>query len=315
MRLRGVSGTTFMNALGKTLAVAAALGLMVAPAAAQQLNGAATGTYGQVRLNAGFEPDPHNVTVNAGGPYDATRVDEDCRGYIATRPSFSLTYRAGDDSLFIGAASDADTTIVVRAPDGTWRCDDDSGGNLNPVVSWDRPRSGRYQIWVGRYGLEGETSPAMLHISEIGGPTQSVSAGGPDYTLEPAYGSVALTAGFEPDPHTRPISAGGNIDASTLGQPGCVGFIARAPDYRVTWTAGSSGLPLIFSANAAADTTLVINDAQGNWVCDDDSGNNGQNPSIRFEHPASGQYDVWVGTYSQDGLQDSTLHVSELYSQ
>ncbi|MGH6951429.1 MAG: hypothetical protein ACREH4_11175 [Vitreimonas sp.] len=304
-----------MNALGKTLAVAAAIGLTIAPAAAQQLNSGASGTYGQVRLRSGFEPDPHNVTVNAGGPYDASRVDSSCRGFIATRASFSLNFRAGDRPLHIGAVSDADTTIVVRAPDSSWRCDDDSGGNLNPSVSWDHPLTGRYQIWVGRFGVEGESSPATLHISEVSGPSQSASTGGPDFTLDPSYGAVSLVAGFEPDPHTQTISAGGSIDASSLGQPGCVGFIAREPDYRVNWTAGSSGLPLIFSVAANADTTLVINDAQGNWVCDDDSGDNGLNPSIRFEQAASGQYDVWVGTYSSGGLQDSTLHVSEVSTQ
>jgi hypothetical protein len=304
-----------MNALGKTLAAAAALGLMTAPAAAQQLNSGASGTYGQVRLTSGFEPDPHNVTLNAGGSYDASRINADCRGYIATRPSFSLNYRAGDLPLYIGAVSDADTTIAVRAPDGSWRCDDDSGGSLNPVVNWSDPMSGRYQIWVGRFGVEGETSAATLHISEIGGPSQSASAGGPDYTLDPAYGTIALAAGFQPDPHTQAIAAGGSIDASSLGQPGCLGFIAQAPDYRVNWTAGSGALPLIFSVAADADTTLVINDAQGNWVCDDDSGDHGFNPSIRFENAASGQYDIWVGTYAQGGLQDSTLHVSELTTQ
>jgi hypothetical protein len=304
-----------MNALGKTLAAAAALGLMTAPAAAQQLNSGASGTYGQVRLTSGFEPDPHNVTLNAGGSYDASRINSDCRGYIATRPSFSLNYRARELPLYIGAVSDADTTIVVRAPDGSWRCDDDSGGALNPVVNWSDPVSGRYQIWVGRFGVEGEVSPATLHISEIGGPSQSASAGGPDFTLDPAYGTIALAAGFQPDPHTQAIAAGGSIDASSLGQPGCVGFIAQAPDYRVNWTAGSGALPLIFSVAAEADTTLVINDAQGNWVCDDDGGDSGMNPSVRFENAASGQYDIWVGTYAQGGLQDSTLHVSELYTQ
>ena len=112
----------------------------------------------------------------------------------------------------------------------------------------------------------------------------------------------------------RSISAGGSYDASNL-QPGCVGFIARAPDYRVNFTAGRGSLPLIFSVNAESDTTLVINDAGGNWVCDDDGGEQGLNPSITFASPASGQYDVWVGTFNEGQLQPSTLHVSELHSQ
>ena len=34
-----------------------------------------------------------------------------------------------------------------------------------------------------------------------------------------------------------------------------------------------------------ANTTLVINDAQGNWVCDDDGGTNNLNPAINFANP------------------------------
>ena len=105
-----------------------------------------------------------------------------------------------------------------------------------------------------------------------------------------------------------------NLNASVLGDT-CWGWIARAPDYRVNWTAGSGALPLIFSVSSDADTVLVVNDAQGAWHCDDDGGNMGLNPAITITAPVSGQYDVWVGTFAQGDLQDSTLNVSELYSQ
>lgn len=306
-----------MNVLGKTLAAAALLAVTAAPAYAQQLNSGASGEYGQVRLNTGFTPDPYNATVSAGGAYDASQISSDCRGYINTRPTFSLRYRAGTLPLYIASVADADTTIVVRAPNGSWSCDDDSAGNLNPVVSWTNPQSGRYQIWVGRFGVQNETTSAVLHISEIGAPETggTDSAGGPDFTLDPAYGAVDLTSGFTPDPRTQAIAAGGSIDASVAVNEQCRGWIARAPDYRLNWTAGSGSLPLILSVDSDSDTTLVVNDAQGNWVCDDDGGNEGLNPAITFTNPPSGQYDIWVGTYSQGDLQDSTLHISELYSQ
>jgi hypothetical protein len=294
-------------------AAAAALALIATPAYAQRLNTGATGTFGQVQLRTGFQPDPHAVTVTAGGAIEATRADEDCNaGYIAARPSFTLRYTAGELPLYISATSDADATIAVRTPNGEWVCNDDAN-SLNPMVSWESPRSGRYQIWVGRFGSQ-ETVPALLYISEIGGP-ENTDGEMPDYSLDPAYGAVDLVSGFQPDPHTLAIAAGGAIDASVLGQPGCVGYIAQAPDYRVNWTAGSGSLPLIFSVAADADTTLVINDAEGNWLCDDDSGNAGLNPSVTITAPASGQYDVWVGTYREGELQDSTLNVSELTSQ
>jgi hypothetical protein len=294
-------------------AVATAALCLSAPAAAQ-VNVGQSGAYGQVTLTSGFQPDPHSVTLTAGGNVQASSVNPDCVGMIAQRAGFSLRYReAGSLPLIISATSEVDTTLAVRAPDGRWYCNDDSDGSLNPVVRFDAPRNGRYQIWVGTYGEE--AAPAVLHISEVGAPGAASSGGdGPDFSLDPAYGSVNLVSGFQPDPHTVGISAGGELDASGLGGS-CVGWIARAPDYRVNWTAGSGQLPLVFSVASDADTTLVINDAQGNWVCDDDGGNEGFNPAITFSNPVSGQYDVWVGTYAQGGLQPSTLHVSELYAQ
>lgn len=291
------------------MAAAAALTLMAAPAYAQQLNSGANGRYGQVSLRAGFTPDPHESSVTAGGAFDASTVGESCVGYVDTRASFSLRYRAGEFPLYIGATSDADTTILVRAPDGSWYCDDDSGGNLNPLLSWESPASGRYQIWVGRYGAQAETTAAVLSISEVA-PVRPQPEGGPDYSLDPAYGTVDLTAGFLPDPHSVEIAAGGGFDASSIS--GCVGWIATAPDFRVNWTAGSGELPLTFVVESESDTTLVINDSQGNWVCNDDG--DGLNPVVSFQNAPSGQYDVWVGTYAQGDLQASTLHVTEVFS-
>lgn len=303
-----------MHTLTRTLAAAAALALIAAPAYAQSINTGATGTYGQTQLRAGFEPDPFTVSVLGGGAIESTSVHADCNaGYLPQRASYTLRYTANTaefPALYIGAVSDADTTIAVRTPNGQWICNDDSSG-LNPMVTVDNPRNGRYQIFVGRFGAQNETAQATLYVSEIGGPDQpdETSSGAPDWSLDPAYGTVELAAGFMPDPHQIAIAAGGGIDASVVG---CVGWVAAAPDYRVNWTAGSNGLPLIFSAQSDADTVLLVNDAQGNWLCNDDT--NGFNPVISIENPPSGQYDVWVGTYAQGDLQDSTLSVSEVGS-
>ncbi len=303
-----------MKALFRTVAVAAVFSLVAAPAYAQRVSPSANGTFGRVTLDAGFTPDPHETTVNAGGPVSASSVGADCIGRIARRPSVSLRYNAGDWPLIISATSEADTTLVVRAPDRTYHCNDDGPSGLNPVVRFDTPARGRYQIWVGTFSDDGATPAARLYISEIAAGKIDVESM-PNPGLDPAYGAVNLVSGFQPDPHTQDIAAGGGFDASTLGAPGCVGWIATAPDYRVNWTAGSGALPLVFSVQSDADTTLVINDAGGNWICDDDGGNNGLNPAITIANPPSGQYDIWVGTFMQGDLQQSKLNVSELYAQ
>lgn len=130
-----------------------------------------------------------------------------------------------------------------------------------------------------------------------------------NYSLNPTYGTASLNAGFSPDPYVVTVQSGGSRDASSLSSS-CRGFIADAPDVRLNYGAGS--FPLIFSVNASADTTLVINGPDGSWYCDDDSGNAGMNPAIRFGSPRSGQYDIWVGTYGSATLQPAQLVISEL---
>lgn len=134
-----------------------------------------------------------------------------------------------------------------------------------------------------------------------------------NYSLNPAYGTVNLTAGFTPDPHVVNVASGGRNDASQTVSSSCRGFIAEAPDVRLNYRAGS--FPLILSVNSSADTTLVVNGPDGSWYCDDDGGEQGLNPSLRFNSPQSGQYDIWIGTYGNASNQAAQLHISELYTQ
>jgi hypothetical protein len=151
----------------------------------------------------------------------------------------------------------------------------------------------------------------------VGATAIAILAGGvasaQDYRLAPTYGTANLVSGFTPDPYIVNLESGGTIDASGLGGA-CRGFIANAPDYRVTYQSGSFQR-LIISVNSSADTTLVINGPDGRWYCDDDGGNAGLNPSVTFTPPQSGQYDVWVGTYGSTSLQPAQLSVSEVVSQ
>ncbi|NJR20608.1 MAG: peptidase S1 [Hyphomonadaceae bacterium] len=130
-------------------------------------------------------------------------------------------------------------------------------------------------------------------------------------SANPTYGTYNLSGGFQPDPTNVRVSSGGNIDASSLGN-GCTGFIASAPDVRLNYEPGS--LPLIISVNSSADTSLAINLPNGQWLCDDDSGNRGMNPSITLRDVQSGQYDIWVGTYGETDAKSATLSFSELSS-
>jgi len=128
---------------------------------------------------------------------------------------------------------------------------------------------------------------------------------------EASFGSVDLTVGFIDDPHTVSLIAGGPDSAASLDD-NCVGFITRQqPDYDLNYEAGSTHLGIF--VDAEVDTTLVINDPGGNWHCSDDASSlSNSNPGVLFNSPLSGEYNIWVGTYSDIGTNDSaTLAITE----
>lgn len=129
------------------------------------------------------------------------------------------------------------------------------------------------------------------------------------------FGQISLNSGFHPDPHVVRVDAGGPLNAANINSR-CVGMISDAPDFQLTYTAGlhsgGGSLPLLFRTRADADTTLVVNAADGRWYCDDDSGG-GVNAQVHFFTPQSGVYDIWVGTYDHgDNFVQAELLITEL---
>ena len=153
-----------------SLALACSAGLAMAqkgPPAASGPNLTEAARYATVSLAAGFLPDPHEVPVDAGGDLDVAtaQLGAECIGWIdPTRADVTLTYTAEQFPLYISAASQADTTLVIRDPAGAWHCNDDMVG-VDPGVVLRQPPAGEYRIWVGT--LErGRPQKATLRISE-----------------------------------------------------------------------------------------------------------------------------------------------------
>lgn len=147
--------------------VVALLALSVLPTLALAQDYNRRPSFGTVNLNANFAPDPYNVNVTAGGNVPAERVGgRDCVGSIANAPDVRLNYNAGQGlPLYLSAVSNADVTLVVNLPDGSWACNDDFQGT-NPGLIFRRPLSGQYDIWIGHYD-RGSSVPAQLRISEV----------------------------------------------------------------------------------------------------------------------------------------------------
>lgn len=243
-------------------------------------------SYGTVTLSSGFRPDPHLTELVAGGDIDLSSMG--FTGFVAEGPDLDLYYEAGQYELFIYVAEqDADTVLLINDPEGSWHFSDDVI-DTRPGIRFEAPQSGLYDIWVGTYGSE--LVDASVAISEISW-ERAEGTGGPNWELEPAYGSVELAGGFKRDPYVVEMVAGGPLDlADSLG---FTGFVAEAPDFDLYYE-GNDSLLYIYVTNASADTVLLVNAPDGEWHFNDDA--NGLDPGIVFQGPPSGLYDIWVGT-------------------
>jgi hypothetical protein len=130
-----------------------------------------------------------------------------------------------------------------------------------------------------------------------------------DYTANANYGEANLSAGYSPDPYSVGMTTGGNVDVSYLGGA-CSGFATTHPDLRINFGGGGSPLLRIYFVGSNGDPAMVVNDPYGNFYCVDDSFGT-VNPTIDFNNPAGGSYDVWIASYAANTNISGTLYITE----
>lgn len=119
----------------------------------------------ELDTSPGFTPDPMLRTgITAGGPVDANRFDDRCRGWIAAQPDVLVRASRPFAELVVMAASSDDITLLVVGPDGEARCGDDDDGT-HPVVRGFF-EAGTHRVWVGAQE-RGVTAAFVLGLSEL----------------------------------------------------------------------------------------------------------------------------------------------------
>ena len=148
-----------------TAAFAAMVILTLPPSPSHSQNISLNASYGMASLDSGFPNDPKTVAITAGGSIWAGQsIGGSCTGWIANAPDFRVQYQAESLPLSFYVRSATDTTLVVKAPDGSWHCSDDWSGR-DPAITFQRPMSGQYDIWVGT--ISNSMAQSTLFISEF----------------------------------------------------------------------------------------------------------------------------------------------------
>lgn len=139
------------------------------PPAAPPTPTPAAGATTAVNLTTGFMPDPQTRQGTAGGALNAMQLTSNgpgCRGFVPSSPQHTMMLTGSFQNLRVMAnGGSLDTTLVIRAPDGTYRCNDDGGGNMQPLVE-GAFGPGAYQVWVGSYSAS-STGPYTIGFTEL----------------------------------------------------------------------------------------------------------------------------------------------------
>lgn len=123
------------------------------------------GAVTQMELNQGATRQDFDLL--AGGAFDAFETfGGSCNGFVAGNPDFLATVSDGGVDVELTVRSAEDTTLVVRGPDGRVSCDDDSGGDLNPLVLLETAQTGTYEVWLGTFSSV-SSAPATLSLRDI----------------------------------------------------------------------------------------------------------------------------------------------------
>ena len=308
-----IRGITVMVAIVVvSLAVVASAGS--AATAAQQAPATAFIT---INPEAGFPLDPFIVSLQAGGPVDASTVAKGCKGFLTKNPALSVDYKGKAEILKIFFYSDGDPVLLIQTPDGKFVCNDNTNAALlDPTVTLTKPAQGRYNIWLGS-ALARDLIPGFLVFTGQGrrerrrlGAAKARQAAGPargaafeqsaDGGRRPrgrggGGGQVGGEAGAgrraahrAGDGHRRSARA-----RSGNGRRLCGGLITVAPSYAFEWSGQAKALGVMFEGDG--DATVIVRTPEGKFVCADDAaGSANLNPLVIVKVPRRGV--TWCGS-------------------
>ncbi|WP_341861797.1 hypothetical protein [Gymnodinialimonas sp. 57CJ19] len=98
---------------------------------------------------------PHSLTLQAGGSTDISGCNVGGVGFANAVPHLSIGLSGMETygRLEVEVDAQCDTTLLVNTPTAQWVFDDDSGGNLQPLLNLPSSAAlnGRLDIWVGTY--------------------------------------------------------------------------------------------------------------------------------------------------------------------
>lgn len=117
---------------------------------------AQTANFGNLTIAPGFPPGAAQVAGRTGGSYslpsiaNSDREKKPCIGFASETPDHILVLEKDFSNLAVQINSRGkDTTLLIKGPNNTIICGDDTGLRKDASVEANNWKAGRYEIWVG----------------------------------------------------------------------------------------------------------------------------------------------------------------------
>ncbi len=151
----------------KNLGLLAAIAILIATPVL-----AATANFGKLTLSPGFKNSEGSGTGYTSGSFSLSSLaNQDihhnpCIGYGDPKPDYIMVLQKKFPSLTVKVDTGGkDTTLVIKGPNDTYRCGDDTGNNKDASVVDSNWEAGEYSIWVGSIA-PGQTWNYKLYVRQ-----------------------------------------------------------------------------------------------------------------------------------------------------
>jgi len=227
--------------------------------------------------------DRHVIDGPTSGDVPARLAQEGCLGFVPRQPQVDLDVRALGEAQIVARAEE-DLVLLVRRPDGTFICDDDGAGNLDPRLV-ENLQLGHYQVWVGTYA-QGRTPSFHLSVDVDGPPAphhEGPRLGRWDLGSEGVLSFTEQVSGRTPISTTHP-------ECRNL-------FGTETPDLEL---ALAQDRTVTFSLTSSQPLGMLIEHPDGTQTCDNTM-------SAQPMTLSAGSHRVWVGAPTPSAAASFTL--------
>jgi hypothetical protein len=117
-----------------------------------------TANFGTISLSPGSDILTSSVSGYTGGSYSLSAIanrdtnSKVCVGFADPNPDYIVVLEKDFSNLkLLVNSGGTDTTMLIKAPDNTIYCGDDTGKNKDASIDFKKLKAGNYKVWIGTF--------------------------------------------------------------------------------------------------------------------------------------------------------------------